>query len=66
MLTPHFLSTLLRLLGRNRSDAKPADAELDARFREALVKGEITGDTVAVDEQGREVKNLKPSNIFDA
>lgn len=42
-----------------------AAAELDARFREALAGGEITGDIVAVDEQGREVKNRKPSNIFD-
>ncbi len=61
MLTLHFLSALLRLLG-----SKPAAAELDARFREALVKGKITGDIVAVDEQGREVKNQNRSNIFDA
>ena len=43
-----------------------AAAELDARFREALASGEITGDIVAVDEQGREVKSRKRSNIFDA
>ena len=42
-----------------------AAAELDTRFREALAKGEITGDLVAVDEQGREVKR-KTSNIFDS
>ena len=41
-------------------------AELDARFREALADGEITGDIVALDEQGREVKKRKRSNIFDA
>ena len=43
-----------------------AAAELDARFRKALANGEISGDIVAVDEQGREVKNRKRSNIFDA
>ncbi len=42
-----------------------AAAELDTRFREALAKGELTGDIVAVDEQGQEVKNRKRSNIFD-
>ncbi len=42
-----------------------AAAELDTRFREALASGEIAGDIVAVDQQGREVKR-KPSNIFDA
>ena len=41
-----------------------AAAELETRFREALAKGEITGDIVAVDEQGHEVKR-KRSNIFD-
>ncbi len=43
-----------------------AAAELDTRFREALSKGEITGDIVAVDEQGREVRIRKRSNIFDS
>lgn len=43
-----------------------AAAELDARFQKALVSGEITGDIVAVDAQGREVKNRKQSNIFDS
>ena len=41
-----------------------AAAELDTRFREALARGEITGDIVAVDEQGHEIKR-KRSNIFD-
>ena len=41
-----------------------AAAELDTRFREALAKGEISGDVVAVDKQGHEVKR-KRSNIFD-
>ena len=45
--------------------AESAAAELDARFREALADGEITGDIVAVDERGREVKSRKRSNIFD-
>lgn len=43
-----------------------AAAELDTRFREALAKGEIVGDIVAVDEQGHEVRNRKRSNIFDS
>lgn len=69
----HFLCALLRLLGKKRAPAKPvpindalAAAELDARFREALATGEITGDIVAVDKQGREVKDQRHSYIFDA
>ncbi len=42
-----------------------AAAELDTRFREAFAKGEITGDIVAVDEQGHEIK-WKTSNIFNS
>ena len=42
------------------------EADLDALFREALADGEVTGDIVAVDEQGREVTGRKRSNIFGA
>ena len=40
-----------------------AAAAFDTRFREALASGEITGDIIAVDRQGQEVKR-KRSNIF--
>ncbi len=40
-----------------------AAAELDTRFRESLAKGEISGDIIAIDKQGHEVKR-KRSNIF--
>jgi len=39
-------------------------ADLDALFREALAGGEVAGDIVAVDAQGREVTGRKRSNIF--
>lgn len=47
------------------SGREPASAERDVCFREALASGEITGDIVAVEGQGREVRR-KTSNIFDS
>lgn len=46
--------------------APETEADLDALFREALADGEITGDVVAVDAQGREVTGRRRSNIFGA
>lgn len=46
--------------------ASETEADLDALFREALADGEVTGDIVAVDAQGREVTGRKRSNIFGA
>ena len=48
------------------SDMEAArEAERADQFREALANGEITGDIVAVDEQGRAVQR-ETSNIFDS
>jgi hypothetical protein len=40
-------------------------AELETRFREALANGEITGDIITLDKDGKAVKNTKSTNIFD-
>ena len=57
-------ATRERLARESAATGETAD-DLDALFREALADGEITGDIVAVDERGREVKGRKRSNIFD-
>ena len=54
-----------RLTREGAATGEAAADELDTRFREALADGEITGDIVAVDAQGREVKGRKRSSIFD-
>lgn len=41
-----------------------AAAELDTRFREAFARGEIAGDIVVADEEGREAKR-ETSSVFD-
>lgn len=43
-----------------------AGREIDDRFREALRRGETSGDVVFLDEQGNEVKGaLSDKTIFD-
>jgi len=43
-----------------------ASRELETRFLDALERGEIDGDMVVVDAQGREIKDALPrSNIFE-
>lgn len=40
--------------------------ELEARFRDALARGEISGDFVMLDENGNEIKDALPrKTIFD-
>jgi len=44
-----------------------AGREIDARFREALRRGDTRGDVVFLDEQGNEIKNaLSSKTIFDS
>lgn len=43
-----------------------AGQELEARFRDALALGEISGDCVKLDENGNEIKDAFPTKtIFD-
>lgn len=50
----------------DRMTQELASRELDTRFLDALERGEIDGDMVVVDAQGREIKNALPrTTVFE-
>lgn len=81
MATKSFFGILLRpasTVPRSASEAESppvegdqlareqAGREIDARFREALQRGETSGDVVVLDDQGNEIVGaLSSKTIFD-